>query len=197
MATEDRWTRPSAWCPRPAYWHSEDDDATEQEVSVLVHGFIRALQPEVVVETGTNTGQTAKAINDALVLNGHGHLWTLEIKDSLASSAEALLGGPGCATTVVRQHSLSWMPPGLIDFAWIDTGPTTDVRGPERDSEPNLRRDEIARWLPKFTSGAVIGVHDTAPHHAIMGTLLPLFRQHGIMFLNLRTPRGVLFAQVP
>lgn len=144
------------------------------------------------METGTNTGQTALAIGQALAANGHGRLWTLEVDEALAATArEALRLLP---VTVACTSSLDWDPPQDIDLAWIDSGPAEGAAGLDWAS---LRRDEIARWLPKFAPGAVIGVHDTAPHHPVMQALKPRLEAQGVAFLNLRTPRGVVLAQVP
>ena len=50
--TEARFTSPSELCPHPERWTSRDIEATENEVLELVHGLIRALQPDLVLETG-------------------------------------------------------------------------------------------------------------------------------------------------
>ncbi len=94
MTTEDRWTPPSDWCPAPQHWHSDtyEPDVTEHEVTALAVAFVRALQPEVVVETGTSTGATALALGQALHANRHGHLWTVEIDEALALKAAARMG---------------------------------------------------------------------------------------------------------
>ena len=144
------------------------------------------------METGTNSGQTALAIGQALAENGHGRLWTLEVDEAMAATARAALRL--LPVTVVCVSSLHWDPPQDIDLAWIDSGP---AGGAPAQDFGSLRRDEIARWLPGFTPGAVIGVHDTAPHHPVMRSLQPLFEAAGMQFLNLHTPRGVVLAQVP
>lgn len=189
---EDHWTRPSPWCPRPGRWHADTADATEHEVTTLITGFTVALQPETVVETGTNSGQTALAIALALASNGHGHLWTLETDEVMAAGARDLLAG--LPATVVHGSSLDWDPPRDIDLAWLDSGPVTGTPGQDPGS---LRCGEIARWRRRFTPGAIIGVHDTGPQHPVMRMLGPLLAGEGIPFLNLRTPRGVVLAQVP
>jgi hypothetical protein len=189
VGTEDRWTPPSAWCPNPAWWHSDtaEPDVTEWEVTELALAFVRALQPEVVVETGTSTGATALALASALVSNKHGRLWTVEIDPVLASKARARLNG--YPATVVCADSLLWEPPDNIDFAWIDSGDAAH------------RCEEIWHWAEagKFRPGAIIGVHDTAPSmgrevlHTSLNTLLARLSWQR---LNLHTPRGVTFAQV-
>jgi hypothetical protein len=64
--SEARFTPPRPDCPHPEWWTSTDDDSTECEVTALVAAFVVALQPELVIETGTAFGQTAEAI---------GHRW--------------------------------------------------------------------------------------------------------------------------
>jgi predicted O-methyltransferase YrrM len=179
--TEDRWTPPGDWCAHPERWHSEDAYATELEVTELVAAFVRALQPELVLETGTWTGQTAEAIGRALERNGHGHLYSLEQDEALAAKAAARC--EGLPVTVVHGDSLSWSPPGEIGFAWLD-------------SEPGIRPMELqrfARWLAPL---AVVGVHDTGPQHVTYELLKPLIRKGMLTALTLRTPRGVTFGQV-
>ena len=185
--TEDRWTPPSEWCPAPHWWHSDPDsaDPAEHEVTALMVALIRAAQPEVVVETGTSTGQTAVAIGRALKENGHGRLWTVEIDDRLARAAEQAAGD--LPVTVVHADSLAWDPPEAIDFAWIDSGPA------------HVRVQEIRQWQSRFRRGAIIGVHDTAPDYGrevLREALFTFLAEAGWAVLTLRTPRGVTLAQV-
>ena len=181
--TEDRWTPPPPWCPAPHHWHADTADATEHEVTELAAAFVRALQPEAVVETGTNTGQTALAIGAALARNGHGHLWTVEADPGLARSAAAALAH--LPVTVVCADTADWEPPVPPGFAWLD-------------SAIDARAGEIARWAasPGFAPGAVIGIHDTGPQHRTAATLEPLVRSGLLRTVTLRTPRGVTFAEV-
>lgn len=44
------------WCAKPELWHAPDGESSEFEVLELCAAFIRALQPEVVVETGSALG---------------------------------------------------------------------------------------------------------------------------------------------
>ncbi len=185
--SEARWTPPSDWCPDPQWWHadSEDADGAEYEVADLVRALVRALQPEIAVETGTATGKTARMIGEALARNRHGHLHTVEIdKDAAWRAMEAVDGLP---VSVYCTDTLQWDPPSPVDFAWIDSGAA------------NVRVEEVWRWREKFRRGAVVGVHDTAPtmgRDATMHAMARVFRDLGWPVLNLRTPRGVMLAQV-
>lgn len=181
MTTEDRFTAPSPWAEHPEWWHADDAQATEHEVTELVAAFVRALQPELVVETGANTGQTTEAIGRALQRNGHGHLWSLEIDEALArKAAERCESLP---VTVVCADSLTWTPPGQVGFAWLD-------------SEPGIRHLELLRLRPHFIDGGIAGVHDTGPQHVTFRYLRPLIYDGMFSPVTLRTPRGVTFGTV-
>lgn len=179
--TEDRWTPPSDWCPAPQHWHSDDAYATEHEVSALVAAFVTALQPELVIETGSNTGQTTEAIGRALAANGQGHLYSLETDEALAGKAAQRC--EGLPVTVVQADSLGWAPPGEAQFAWLD-------------SETGIRHLELQRFRRFLAPGAVIGIHDTGPQHATGALLWPLIRKGIFTAITLRTPRGVTFGQI-
>ena len=60
METEDRFT-PARAVPHPESG-TVRPDSTEVEVSALAAAFVRALRPDLVVETGTAFGQTAGLI---------------------------------------------------------------------------------------------------------------------------------------
>jgi len=153
---------------------------------LLVAALARAVQPEVVVETGTCTGRTALAVAHALADNGHGHLWTVEIDISLARQARVLLDG--LPATAVCADSLTWEPEGRVGLAWIDSG------------QAHVRVQELRNWRDHFIPGAVIGVHDIVLNmggDVLAGQLDVFLAEAGWPALRLRTPRGVTLAQVP
>jgi hypothetical protein len=179
MPTEDTWRPPSSWCGNTHRWHAEDDQATEDEVTELVAAFVRALQPEVVVETGTWTGTTTLAIGEALLKNQHGNLYAVEIDQAMAErTRRSCMGLP---VSVVHGSSLSWEPPGGIGFAWVDGDAS--------------RLAEVRYLLPHMLPGAIIGVHDTGPEHA-SGRMDDLLAEPRLRTITLRTPRGVSFCEV-
>lgn len=179
MPTEDTWRPPNAWCQGTHFWHANDDQATEDEVIELVAAFVRALQPEVVVECGTWTGSATVMMGEALLKNGHGHLHAVEIDVNMAERAQrACLGLP---VTVIHGSSTAWTPPEGIGFAWVD-GATDRVA-------------ELDYLLPHMLPGAIIGVHDTGPLH-VSGRMDQLNAHPRLRVITLRTPRGVSFAEV-
>lgn len=182
LRTENTWTAPRPDCPHPEHWHAPDAQGTEAEVTELVAAMVRALQPGLVVETGTHLGATAEAIGYALHRNGHGHLFTIEIDAQLA--AQAMDRVAHLPVTVERMSSLTWVPPGPIDFAWLD-------------SDAHRRQLEVRAYLPWMHDRTVVGIHDTGPQHPVRGLLQPL-EDEGLLLspLYLPTPRGVCFARV-
>lgn len=179
LGPESRFTPPADWCQSPQRWHSTDADSTEVEVTELVAAMVRALQPDLVVETGTAWAQTAGAIGEALARNGHGRLVTCE-PDPVrhAFCVDAVKSLP---VTVVKGQSLELVPDGPVGFAWLD-------------SLPNLRIPEFRHLRQWLSPGAVVGFHDTAPHKKLHRWLARTDAE--MVRLNLRTPRGVTFAQV-
>lgn len=181
---ESTWTAPNARCPNPGNWHSTDDDSTELEVSDLVAGFIRALQPDLVIETGSAWGQTSEAIGRALQRNGHGHLITFEPDLERAGYTSGRC--EGLPVLVVPQSSLDpdYGIPAIagtepIGFAWLD-------------SLFDLRFLELHALRPHLAPGAIVGLHDTAPHHPLHAQL---DHKTESTRLDLHTPRGVTFIQ--
>lgn len=182
---ESTWTRPTPRCPHPEHWHATDDDSTELEVTTLVAGFIRALQPDLVIETGAAWGQTSHLIGAALQDNGHGRLITFEPDLERAKFTEARC--QGLPVLVVPQPSLdpdygilAAVGRGVqVGFAWLD-------------SLFDLRFLELHALRPHLAPGAIVGLHDTAPHHPLHAQLE---HKTEATRLDLHTPRGVTFIQ--
>ena len=176
---ESTWTKPREDCPHPEWWSATDPQSTELEVSELVAAFVRALQPEYVVETGTCMGQTAQIVGLALRANGHGHLDTLEPMDIRAEFSRKRCAG--LPVTIHETPSLEFIPAGPIGFAWLD-------------SRTHLRVPEFEHFRSYFAPGAIVGFHDTAPHHGPWGAEVE--QLEGARPIRLRTPRGVTFVEV-
>lgn len=176
---ESKWTKPRPDCPNPERWTSTDAHSTEIEVSELVGAFVRALQPDYVVETGTCWGQTAEAIGRALQANGHGRAVSLEIdKRKCERSARRCAGLP---VEIVQCASLDFEPEQEIGFGWFD-------------SLMHLRIPEFERYRAHMNAGTIVGFHDTGPHKGDFGTAVAGIR--GLRIIQLPTPRGVTFAEV-
>jgi predicted O-methyltransferase YrrM len=176
--SEARYTVPRDECPHPEWWTAEDDDSTELEVAELVGAFVRALQPEVVVETGTAWGVTAAAIGRALSANAHGRLVTAEPNDERAAAARRRCEGLPVEVVTARSFEVDW--PAPIDFAWLD-------------SHMPIRADEFRSLRPRMRTGAIVGLHDAGPQHGHRAEWEAI---EGLRCIYLPTPRGVLFGEV-
>jgi len=184
---ESRWTSPRTGCPVPGLWHATDAQSTEVEVSELVAAFVRGLQPALVVETGSCIGQTSAAIGRALRANGHGRLISIEPVAQFVQVAQERC--KGLPVEFLCTTSLEFLNNGFVKFsagvgfAWLDS--LTDLR----IRELTALRDQ--GWL---ADRAIIGVHDTGPQHNPLGDQLRALPW--IRYLDLPTPRGVVFLQV-
>lgn len=180
--SEGRFTEPRADCPHPERWNSDDADSTEYEVSFLVGGFVRALQPDLVVETGSAWGQTAWRIGQALLDNGQGVLHTIEPDATRADHTRVRCGD--LPVVVEQMKSMDWTPPGPLGFGWFD-------------SLPELRVPEFLNYFPWLPAGAIVGFHDTGPHQGHLRADVEELETLGhLLVIHLPTPRGVTFGQV-
>jgi predicted O-methyltransferase YrrM len=192
MELESRFTQPRADCPHPERWHSPDSDSTEIEVSHLVASFVEALRPDLVVETGTAFGQTARLIGQVLD-GGDGHLVTFEIDPfRVGYAADQCNGLP---VQIAPQPSLEGIQQmidgglaGKVGFAWLD-------------SLFELRIPELRAIRPLLSAGAIVGIHDcgepgrTKYNNFSRDVALEADRL-GFSRISLPTPRGVTFLQM-
>jgi len=180
--SEAQFTRPTARCPNPERWHAFDIQGTEVEVIAMVAGFIRGLQPSVVLETGTSRGFMAHAIGEALEANGHGTLHSFEPHGPTHTEASKRCVG----MDNVELHNAKSMQPwthGPIGFAWFD-------------SLLELRQREFEHYLPHLSPQAVVGFHDTAPHFGNWtAPLVDVLHKSKFLVLELPTPRGVILGR--
>lgn len=186
---ESRYVGPTALCPEPERWSSTDGDSTEIEVSDLIGGLVRGLQPRLVVETGAAYGQTTRAVLAALDRNGHGALVTYE------TNPERLAVLPDHPRLTVAGDSgvadLTGRPP--LDFAFLDS--LYALRVPEF-----LR---LRRWM---RTGTIVAFHDSGPERGWQeipsGRSLraeidhELVRPGLIAAIDLPTPRGLTIGEV-
>lgn len=187
--SEARFTAPSPWCPNPGYWSSTDDHSTEIEISELLAGIVRGLQPELCVETGSAFGQTAQAIGEALAANRHGHLISLEVDEERVEISRQRC--EGLPVEILALPSLDFRPSSPVDFAFFD-------------SLFPLRVREFHAYQPWMHPGTFVAFHDSAPYHG--GGQLPfgwdlktqLDAELGgdVALMHFRTPRGITIGTV-
>lgn len=176
MHLESEFTKPRADCPHPEYWHAYDDMATEVEVIEFVCALVRALQPELVVETGTWKAYASMLIGEALRENEHGHLITLETDADMAQEAARKLSH--LPVKVEQIDSREYKPPAPIDLLWIDG--STDRIGEWK---------HLGQYLAKH---GIVVVHDTGPHRDARSQLNA---RTDLKIIHLPTPRGVSIGQ--
>jgi predicted O-methyltransferase YrrM len=176
---EEMWARPE--CPDVARWTAPDGVATETEVSALLAALVRALKPDLVIETGAYLGHTTEAIGRALQTEGRGQLVTFEIAgDRAAHVAVKCVGLP---VIVMPQDSRTWRPATkTLDLLFVD-------------SEYAARVEEV-RWFHGSASPrCVVVAHDT-----VMGdyrkALEELVAENIVTpWVFLPTPRGLAIAR--
>lgn len=147
----------------------------------MIGGFVRALQPEIVVETGSAFGFGSEAIGRALQANGHGRLYSLEVNPERVQIARRRVAG--LPVDIVEGDSLEFTPPGEVGFAFFD-------------SYPELRADEFRRYLPSMRPMTVVAFHDAAPHHAVWPSIEKLEEEGLLKAFRIRSPRGLAIAQI-
>lgn len=193
LHSEAEFTAPHASCARPDYWHAWDSDSTEVEVTELIASLVRAIQPELVVETGTAFGYTAMAIGRALIRNGHGQLMTMETDVARAHIAsDRCVGLP---VTVVRQSSL--------DFVGLEgaNGKPIDIGFALFDSLYELRAREFRRYHSMLRPGTIVTFHDTTSgdrgHHRDVRADVELLAGEGLLkWVEIPSPRGLAICEV-
>jgi predicted O-methyltransferase YrrM len=192
VGPESRFSRPDHLCPHPEYWSSTDDHSTEIEVSEMLAGLVRGLQPEYVVETGSAWGQTSEAIGKALKANGHGRLVSLEVdQERVDYSRNRCAGLP---VDCRKQASLDFVPEEEIQFAFFDSLFT-------------LRVPEFNRYYTHMKKGAIVAFHDTHPGHGggqfydynmdLRTAILQDLENKGFLkAIYMCTPRGIMIGEV-
>jgi predicted O-methyltransferase YrrM len=183
---ESSWTRPHRGCLHPEHWHAHDSDSTEVEVGALIGSLVTALQPELVIETGSAFGHTTEQIGKALAANRHGHCLSLEIDQGRATLARSRC--KGLPVRILTESSLDFEPPGQIDLLFSD-------------SDYAVRRPEIEHLSQWMEPGAIITVHDTTSaergHHMNMHREVEQLQASGLLrAVYLPTPRGLAICQL-
>lgn len=135
-------------------WEYDGTMASEQEALDFITGLVRAVRPEVVVETGTYSGLGTNAITLALAANRRGHVHTVEHDAGLVEKLRQANRGRervtfhyGDSAEWCRDHA-----PLRIDVAFVDSG------------DPDQRLRDVKAIWPKLRDGGYLLVHDTTFH---------------------------------
>jgi tRNA A58 N-methylase Trm61 len=172
------WVR--AECPEPGRWLAPDGIATEADVSLLLAALVRALKPDLVVETGAYLGHTTAAIGHALAAEARGRLYALELAEDRADHAARKVAG--LPVTVVCADSRTWEPPGRVDLLFAD-------------SEYDARILEVRRYRLFASPRCLVVAHDTVMADYRRG--LEQLAAEGVVtpWVYLPTPRGLGLAR--
>ncbi len=193
VGPESRFSGSDWMCPDPSRWSSTDDHSTEIEVSEMLAGLVRGLQPEYIIETGSAWGQTSEAIGHALKKNGHGRIISLEVdSERVQYSKERCKGLP---VECLEMSSMDYVPEEEIQFAFFD-------------SLFPLRVPEYLRYYPYMKKGSIVAFHDTHPGHGggqfkvdwhrdlRTDIIVELEQKNLLKSLYFQTPRGILICEV-
>jgi predicted O-methyltransferase YrrM len=170
-------------CPDPGRWLAPDSDATETDVSALIGGFVLALKPDFVVETGTYHGDTTVMIGGVLKALRRGHLLSIDHDPAMTQHAEKrVLGLP---VTLMTAQASQVVPPQPIDLLFIDCGLDDRIK-------------QLRNFFPYASRRCVVLFHDSAlpidvPGVADMYADMQLAVSSGLVqpWIKLPTPRGL------
>lgn len=154
---------------------------TELEVTDFLWGIVRAIQPDLVIETGAYKGTSTLRMAEAVHANGHGHVHAIEVAPDLALEASRVVAG--LPATIHQLDALEFTPPGEVDFVFFD-------------SRHTQRGAEFRRFYPWMTRSTVVAFHDTAKIPGVQTQVDALEQAGYVRSINLPTLRGISVAQV-
>lgn len=171
---------------------STGDISAEVETLELIAAFIRRLKPRIVVECGSYLGVGACFLAQAVLKNGFGHVYSIEVEPKRVGIARGRLE--------VR---------GLNGFCTIVQGDSTTVdmvEGPfgvvfhDGDRDPDVLRAELERFSGHLEPGGVSFIHDSTFYEKFDGTpvretVRAFAEEHGLTQLSIRSARGLEILQ--
>ena len=175
----------------------------EVEVGEFLHGLVRMVKPNRVLETGTHKGISASYIGLALMANGHGTLTTIELAPKNINESGELFSKLDLEAHIDQVHAdaseFEWPHDDPIDILFLDT-------------EPPTRFAELVRFCPKVKPGGMILVHDLHhhlsqvdvptlgfgwPYGRLPDELRTLIGEGKLRLVHFRTPRGLTLFYKP
>jgi len=114
----------------------------ELEIGDFLWGLVRGLRPELVLESGTGIGISARFLGHACQENRRGRVITFEPDQDMARRAFRRL--KGLPVEIRGGNTLEWEGPDP-DLVFLDSFPG------------EVRRAEMDRWL---AAGVLLAVHD-------------------------------------
>jgi len=134
-------------------YHMEDDGGVEIEVGEFLHGLVRILKPENILETGLYSAISCSYMAQGLRDNGFGHLQSIEFEQKHIERSKKRLDKLGLLkfVTINYQSSEDYVPDRKFEMIFLD-------------SEPWLRFLELVRFLPSLKEGGFVLLHDLPNH---------------------------------
>lgn len=172
-------------CPHPERWHMFDSMTAEAEVLEFLRTLVTTTKPELIVETGAFLGVSTVWMAEGLRSNGFGRIVSCESDPLVFAKAEEKIASSGLADWIDlrSESSLEMQVEGSIDLFFSD-------------SHPEVREQEVRRFLPQIRPNGLILIHDASSHLAtVRESALRLEREGLISVVLLPTPRGLVIAQ--
>lgn len=154
--------------------------STEITVSELVAAFVRACQPEMVVEIGAHYGLTSERIGKAIRANGHGRFVAIELDQGFFESCTIRCQDVP-EVEIVKANSREYIPPAPVDFLFVDGADDRVV--------------DVEHFAPYLTNRALVLIHDMGSswYFDQIPRMVELLGERHIMIDN---PRGLLIFKV-
>ena len=172
-------------CPHPERWHMYDSMTAEAEVLEFLRTLVTTIKPNLIVETGAFLGVSTVWMAEGLRMNGFGRIVSCELAPLVYTKAQEKIAASGRAEWIdLRQESsLEMKIDGPIDLLFSD-------------SHPEVREQEVRRFLPQMNQYGLILMHDASSHQkTVREAALRLEREGLISVVLLPTPRGLVIAQ--
>ena len=189
---QPEYHRATPECPRPEQWSMMDSMTAEVEVLELLATLVTTLKPELVVETGSFLGVSTEWIARGLARNAEvgrgtpGRVVWCEYEPIMYARARGRFGEAPPLTRFVElrnESSLEMRVEGTIDLLFSD-------------SDPEVREQEVRRFLPQMSSWGLVVMHDASSHQrTVREAALRMEREGLLSVLLLPTPRGLVLAQ--
>lgn len=133
---------------------SFNDAGVEAEVGELLYGFVRVLQPDRILETGTHWGVGSCYMAMGLKDNGKGELDTFEFLPEIYEVAKKRFEWTELDSYINNylMDVAKWKPKkGIYGMALLDT-------------EPQTRFGELLKFIDSVKDGGFIFIHDLHRH---------------------------------
>ena len=155
-------------------FHVRDNSgSTEYEFLNLLHAFVLAMKPALVLETGTFTGMGTVAIAHALTMNGVGRLFTVDTEDCQEAKRHVHNYGLGFCVEFVRSDGADYCARYQgepFDLAFIDSG------------DGRLKETLSLMSRAKLHAGSLVLVHDAGPYRrAFSSSWKEAFDEHCLL----------------